>query len=46
MEDPDKENTKSAEEWKEESLKYRKKKLSKEEREERVKARIAELKAQ
>ncbi|KAJ6256584.1 60S ribosomal protein L5 [Drechslerella dactyloides] len=45
MEDPDKAETKSADEWKAESQKHRKKKLSKEEKEERVKARIAELKA-
>jgi large subunit ribosomal protein L5e len=34
---------KTKEEWKQESLKYRKKKLTYEERQERVKARIAEL---
>ena len=46
MEDPDKEEGKSKEEWKEESLKYRQKKLTREEKQERVKAKIAELKAQ
>ena len=47
-EDPNKEEEtkgekKSKEEWKKESLKYRKPKLTKEEKRERVKARIAEL---
>ncbi|KAJ8611120.1 hypothetical protein MRB53_038115 [Persea americana] len=37
--------TKTKEEWKAESLKYRQKKLTKAEKEERVKAKIAELKA-
>ena len=39
--DDDKKKTK--EEWKAESLKYRNKKLTKAEKEERVKAKIAEL---
>jgi large subunit ribosomal protein L5e len=47
-EDPNKKGEatrkKSKEEWKKASLKYRKRKLSKEEKMERVKARIAELK--
>lgn len=43
-EDPDK-DTKSKEEHKKESLKYKNKKLTKEEKEANVKAKIAELKA-
>jgi len=41
--DEDADSKKSKEEWKKESLKYRMSKLSKAEKEERVKARIAEL---
>lgn len=44
LEDPEK-DTKTAEDWKAESLKYKKKKLTKEEKAEKVKAKIAELKA-
>ncbi|ORY14448.1 60S ribosomal protein L5-B [Clohesyomyces aquaticus] len=43
--DEDEGEKKSKDEWKKESLKYKQKKLSKAEREERVKAKIAELKA-
>ena len=43
--DEDEGEKKSKEEYKQESLKYRQNKLSKEEKRERVKARIAELKA-
>ena len=45
LEDPDKGETKTKEEWKAESLKYRNKKLTKAEKEERIKAKIIELKA-
>jgi len=46
MEDPDKAEAKSAEEWKEESQKFRQKKLTREQRQEKVKAKIAEIIAQ
>ncbi|KAK6523941.1 60S ribosomal protein L5 [Arthrobotrys megalospora] len=44
LEDPDK-DAKTAEDWKAESLKYKKNKLTKEEKVEKVKAKIVELKA-
>ncbi|KAF2262845.1 putative 5S rRNA binding ribosomal protein [Lojkania enalia] len=44
MKDPDDDEKKSKEFWKQESLKYKQKKLSKEEKQARVKAKIEELK--